>query len=212
MNCRKQNKILDPKIESNINQYRVNRFNAEISAFSSGNLNKYEFLTRKDLNYKPNALEQAKFEFSPLGNTFRTGLDKTIPNYQKAGVIKSLKDIKNGLSNRINIQPKNTKLSFDDINKIKENQELKEIKKRIGKMSYMPDDLLRHGIYVEKMLLKFKYDIIRNLNNKLKENNLSFAESKKINDDIIEKENEISEGKQLIYDYEKVLKKRIRTD
>ena len=79
-------------------------------------------------------------------------------------------------------------------------------------MSYMPDDLLRHGIYVEKMLLKFKYDIIRNLNNKLKENNLSFAESKKINDDIIEKENEISEGKQLIYDYEKVLKKRIRTD
>ena len=119
MNRRKQNKILDPKIESNINQYRVNRFNAEISAFSSGNLNKYEFLTRKDLNYKPNALEQAKFEFSPLGKTFRTGLDKTIPNYQKAGVIKSLKDIKNGLSNRINIQPKNTKLSFDDINKIK---------------------------------------------------------------------------------------------
>ena len=79
-------------------------------------------------------------------------------------------------------------------------------------MFYMSDDLLRYGVYVEKMLLKFKYNIIKNLNNKLKDNNLSFAESKKINDDIIEKENEISEGKQLIYDYEKVLEKRIRTD
>ena len=37
-----QNKILDAKIESNINQYKVDRLNAEISAFSSGDLNKYE--------------------------------------------------------------------------------------------------------------------------------------------------------------------------
>ena len=43
----------------------------------------------------------------------------------------------------------------------------------------MSDDLLRHGTYVEKMLLKFKYDIVKNINNKLKDNNLSFAESKK---------------------------------
>ena len=75
-------------------------------------------------------------------------------------------------------------------------------------MFYMSDDLLRHGIYVEKMLLMFKHDIVKNLNNKLKDNNLiSFAESKKINDDIIKKENEIFESKQLIYDYEKVLEK-----
>ena len=212
MTCKEQNKILDAKIESNINQYKVERLNAEISAFSSGDLNKYEFLKRIDLNYRPNALEQAKFEFSPLGKTFSTGLNKTIPNYQKEGVIKLLKDIKNGLSNRINIQPKDTKLSFDDINKIKENQELNEVRKRIGRMFYMSDDLLRHGIYVEKMLLKFKYDVVKNLNNKLKDNNLNFAESKKINDDIIKKENEIFESKQLIYDYEKVLEKRIKTD
>ena len=79
-------------------------------------------------------------------------------------------------------------------------------------MFYMSDDLLRHGIYVEKILLMFKHDIVKNLNNKLKDNNLSFAESKKINDDIIKKENEICESKQLIYDYEKVLEKRIGTD
>ena len=119
MNHGKQNKILDAKIESNINQYKVDRLNAEISAFSSGDLNKYEFLKRIDLKYKPNVLEQEKFEFSALGKTFSGGLNKTIPNYQKEGVIKLLKDIKNGLSNRINMQPKDTKLGFDDINKIK---------------------------------------------------------------------------------------------
>ena len=71
--------------------------NAEISAFSSGDLNKYEFLKRIDLNYKPNVLDKATFEFSPLGKTFSTGLDKTAQGYQEEGVIKLLKDIRDGL-------------------------------------------------------------------------------------------------------------------
>ena len=95
---KEQNKILDDKIESNFNQYKVDRLNAEISAFSSGDLNKYEFLTRKDLKYKPNALDKARFEFSPLGKTFSTGLDKTLQSYQEEGVIKLLKDIRDGLA------------------------------------------------------------------------------------------------------------------
>ena len=77
------NEILDAKIESNINQYKVDRMNAEISAFSSGDLNKYEFLKRIDLNYKPNVLDKARFEFSPLGQTFNTGLDKNAQGDQK---------------------------------------------------------------------------------------------------------------------------------
>ena len=81
MTRKEQNKILDPKIESNVNQYKVERSNAEISAFSSGDLDKYEFLTRKDLKYKPNALDKARFEFSPLGKTFSTGLDKTAQDF-----------------------------------------------------------------------------------------------------------------------------------
>ena len=65
MTCKDQIKILNDKTES------------KISAFSSGDLNKYEFLARKDLKYKPNALDKVKFEFSPLGNAFSVGLDKT---------------------------------------------------------------------------------------------------------------------------------------
>ena len=82
MTHKEQNKILDAKIESNVNQYKVDRLNAEISAFSS-DLNKYEFLKRIDLNYKPNALDNAKLEFSPLGKTFSMGLDKTAPRLSR---------------------------------------------------------------------------------------------------------------------------------
>ena len=94
MTLKEQNKILDAKIESNVNQYKIDRMNAEISAFSSGDLNKYEFLTRKDLKYQPNALDKARFEFYPLGKTFSVGLDKTTQGYQEEGVMKLLKDIR----------------------------------------------------------------------------------------------------------------------
>ena len=102
MTRKEQNKILDDKIESNITQYKVDRLNEEISAFSSGDLNKYEFLTRKDLKYKPDALDQARFEFYLLGKTFSTGLDKTVEGYQEEGVIKLLKDIRDGLRGGVN--------------------------------------------------------------------------------------------------------------
>ena len=98
MTRKEQNKILDAKIESNVNQYKVDRLNAEISAFSSSDLNKFEFLQKIDLNYKPNALDKARFEFSPLGKTFITGLDKTAQGYQGEGAIKLLKDIRDSLA------------------------------------------------------------------------------------------------------------------
>ena len=101
MTRKEQNKILDAKIESNVNQYKVDRSNAEISTFSSGDLDKHEFLTRKDLKYKPNALDKARFEFSSLGKTFSTGLDKTAQGYQEEGIIKLLKEIRDSLAGGI---------------------------------------------------------------------------------------------------------------
>ena len=101
MTRKEQIKILDNKIESNINQYKINRLKAEISAFSSGDLNKYEFLTRKDLKYKPNALDKARFEFSPLGKAFSTGLDNNVQGYQEEGVIKLLKDVRDSLAGNV---------------------------------------------------------------------------------------------------------------
>ena len=67
----------------------------------SGDLNKYELLTRKDLKYKPNALDKARFEFFPLGKTFSTALDKTAQGYQEEGIMKILKDIRDALAGNV---------------------------------------------------------------------------------------------------------------
>ena len=61
-----QIKILDIKIKQNEVQYDLDRKAAKISALSSGNLDKYEYLSGEDLNYQSSTAEQAKFDYSPL--------------------------------------------------------------------------------------------------------------------------------------------------
>ena len=72
--------------------------NAEISAYSSGDLPKYEYLTKKDLGYKPDTFEQAKFEYSPLGKVFTNGLDKSD---KKEGLLKRFKNIEDKSNNQL---------------------------------------------------------------------------------------------------------------
>ena len=67
-------KVLDDKIKANQAQYNLDREAAKISALSSNNLDKYEYLTGEDLGYKPGVAGQAKFEYSPLGTVFNKGL------------------------------------------------------------------------------------------------------------------------------------------
>ena len=68
--------ILNRKIKQNETQYDLDRKTAEISALSSNNLDKYEYLTGKDLGLKPNTVEKAKFKYSTLGNIFNKGLSE----------------------------------------------------------------------------------------------------------------------------------------
>ena len=98
MTRKEQVKILDDKIEANNAQYNLDRVNAEISAYSSGFLPKYEHLTKKDLEYKPDAFEQTKFEYSPLGKVFTDGLDKSDRN---KGLLKRLKNIEDESNNKL---------------------------------------------------------------------------------------------------------------
>ena len=86
-----QLKIIDNKIKANQAQYDLDRLAAKISAYSSGDLRKYEYLTGEDLGYKPSVSEQAKFDYSPLGNIFTKWLDK---DDQKVGHFKRLENIK----------------------------------------------------------------------------------------------------------------------
>ena len=61
-----------------------------MSALSSNNFGKYEYLTGGDLGLKPSTVEQDGFEYSPLGKMFNKGLDK---DDQKEGLLKRLKNI-----------------------------------------------------------------------------------------------------------------------
>ena len=104
-----QIKILDNKIKANKVQYMLDRKNAEISAKSSGELDKYEYLTGEDLDYKPDALTQAKFEYSPLSKTItfgstkedkKEGLLKRLANINKANDLHNLRYINNSIRPR----------------------------------------------------------------------------------------------------------------
>ena len=73
-------------------QYELDRKAAKISALFSNNLDKYEYLTGENLVLKRSAVEQAKFEYSPLGKTFNKGLSE---DNKKEGLFKRLENIKN---------------------------------------------------------------------------------------------------------------------
>ena len=69
-----QIKILDKKIKQNEAQYDLDKEAAKISALSSRDLDKYEYLTVEDLDYKSSTVEQAKFDYFLLSNLFNKGL------------------------------------------------------------------------------------------------------------------------------------------
>ena len=85
-----QIKILDRKIMQNEAQYDLDRKAAKISALSSNNLDKYEYLTGEDLGLKPSTIGQTKFEYSPLGKIFDKALSK---EDKKKELFKRLKNI-----------------------------------------------------------------------------------------------------------------------
>ena len=69
-----QIKILYKKNMQNEAQYDLDRKAAKISALSSNNFDKYEYLTGEDLGLKPSTVEQERFEYFPLSKILNKGL------------------------------------------------------------------------------------------------------------------------------------------
>ena len=81
-------------------QYDINREAAKISALSSGNIHKYEYLTGEDIlpSNQQQIIEQAKFTYSPLGKSFEKQIkttedqgEKQIKSIQDQGQVKTIK-------------------------------------------------------------------------------------------------------------------------
>ena len=143
-----QIKIINRKITQNETQYDLDRKAAEISALSSNNLDKYKYLTGKDLGLKPSTVEKAKFEYSPLGNIFNKGFSE---EDKKEGLLKKLK----------NIEDKNEQLL-----KIKNKTEnIKEITDFVEKPLSLEAKTLIEEIRAIKNDVDYKKLIIRGSNN-----------------------------------------------
>ena len=87
-------------------QYNLDRKTAKISALFSKNLDKYKYLTREGLCLKPNTIEQARFEYSPLGKILNKGLSK---GGKEKGLFKRLKNIVNAQKQLIKDDDKDKK-------------------------------------------------------------------------------------------------------
>ena len=87
--------IRDEKI-----QYNINREAARVSALSSSKIDKYEYLTGKDIlpSNQKQIIEQAKFTYPPLGKAFEKQIktiddqgERQIKAIQNQGEIKTIK-------------------------------------------------------------------------------------------------------------------------
>ena len=126
MTLTEQIKILDDKIRANKSQYYSDREAAKISALSSKYLEKYE-----DLGYKPDIIQRAKSEYSPLGEAFNK-LFMIIKDDKNKKVIK----YNNGLvySSMHNFNKSSIDSKFDPINKFcKDFVKLSSVKSRDDK-------------------------------------------------------------------------------
>ena len=159
MTRKEQVKILDDKIKANERQYDLDRINAETSAYSSGDLPKYEYLTKKDLGYKLEAVEKVKFEYSPIGKVFTDGLAKEDKS-KKVGLFKRLKNIEDNLveaddnDNKVGIfriikyiKDKGIKIDNDDeaIREIRERiKELIDDGVKVNNFNEMKEEIMEH--------------------------------------------------------------------
>ena len=105
-------------------QYDINREGAKISALSSGEIRKYEYLTGEDIlsSNQQQIIEQARFTYSPLGKAFEKQI-KTIEDQGKKQVdaLESLKpkEQTKPIEDKSNNQPKSTTIFNKLINKRK---------------------------------------------------------------------------------------------
>ena len=147
-----------------MNHNMIQREETKISALSSNNLDKYELLTDEDLDLKQSTVEQAKFEYSPLGKIFNKGLSE--------------EDKKEGLFKRLeNIKDKNEELikAFNTTNKVPKNKANIQNKNLVydSKHSFVKfkniEDLSLDSVYNKLKDFSRQITSLKNVNSRTKE-------------------------------------------
>ena len=151
-------------------------------------------MTKKDLGYKPDAVEKVKFEYSPKGKVFTDGLAKEDKS-KKVGLFKRLKNIEDNL---VEVDDNDNKVGIFRI--IKNNKDrgikidngdeaVREIRKRIK-------ELIDDGVKVNNFN-EMKEEIMEHIKNLKAQGTNVMADEDQINDLI----NKISDKKGEINKY-----------
>ena len=121
----------DDQIRDEKLQYNINRKAAEISALSSGKINKYEYLTGEDIlpSNQHQIIEQARFTYSPLGKAFEKQI-KTIED-QGRKQVEALNTLKS--NNQLTIEDVIPKNALNNDEAKKELDKIKEIEKNVDR-------------------------------------------------------------------------------
>ena len=220
MTRKDQIKILDDNIKANNVQYDLDRMNAEISAYSSGDLPKYEYLTKKDLECKPDATEKVKFEYSPIGKVFTDGLSKEDKS-KKVGLFKRLKNIEDNLvktddnDNKVgifriikDIKDRGIKIDNDDeaVREIRERiKDLIDDGVKVTNFDKMKKEIIEHLKYLKDQgsNVKVDEDQINDLINKIFDKKYEKYEKKTYIESEIDKFLEKYEDKNISFSYSK---------
>ena len=123
MRAADQIKFLDKKIKQNKAQYDLGRKPTKISTLSSGNLNKYEYLTGEDLDYMASTVDKARFEYFPLSKILN-GFKR---RKEKEGSLKILKNIEDKKKAQLKAIKDRGKKQLDTIKNIKTDSKVSKI-------------------------------------------------------------------------------------
>ena len=152
-----EDQIKDEKL-----QYNINREAAKISALSSGKIDKYEYLTGEEIlpSNQQQIIQQAKFNYSPLGKAFEKQTKTTEDQGKKQVVaLESLKDPDKKLTSIKDFIPTEN-LNPEIINEIKR---IEEIENMLTEIKWSIKELMKLmilEILKQYVLLVMKLEII----------------------------------------------------
>ena len=128
-----QIKFLGRKIKQNKAQYDLGRKPTKMSTLSSGNLNKYEYLTGEDLDHKASTVDKARFKYFPLSKILN-GFKR---RKEKEGSLKILKNIEDKKKAQLKATKDRGKKQLDTIKNIKTDS---KVSKMIGCFSELQSE------------------------------------------------------------------------
>ena len=201
-----KDQIRDKKI-----QYYINREVAEISALSSGKIDKYEYLSGEEIlpSNQEQIIQQAKFTYFPLGKAFEKQA-KTIEDQgeKQVNALKSLESSDKQLlpiKDFISKEGLNPEIA-DEIERIEGEEKKADRSKIVYKGSNETYDFRKFktirgfGIEIRNNIINMSMDqLLRRINEFKSKTRPQNSESKKVKEDVLNSVRALLKGREMVF-------------